>query len=623
MILQRAARLLFLLTLASASALTAQRPQPAAPSTAAPAPPTAALRSAPIANIRYEVTFDSASAEHRTIRVAMTFDAAGGTTPVLLSLPAWTPGAYELSWYSRWVMNFGAEAGGKPLRWDKTDYDTWRVQTERAGPVTVRFDYLADSLDNAMSWAKPDFVLFNGTNLFLYPEGRGFNFPATVTVRTQPGWKIATSMHSAGAPGTYRESNYHDLVDMPFFVGRFDYDSMVVDGKTTRLATYPAGFLTGDHRAQFWEQIGRIIPAESKVFGETPWDSYSIMDIFDESYGGGSALEHQASHVGVYNPQMAGSALLPSITAHEIFHAWNVKRLRPKDMVPYVYDRAEPTPWLWVSEGITDYYADLTMARGGIAGAEGFFGLTSEKTQTVAQAPPTALEDASLSTWVHPVDGSGYLYYPKGSLAGLLLDIIIRDASDNRRSLDTVMRELYQTTYKKGRGFTATDWWGTVSRAAGGRSFADFDRRYVDGRDPFPYDSVLPLAGMRMAADTVREPRLGVAGGPDSTGRGVRIGALQPGGVAERAGVKVGDILIRLGDLAITDPNFGTAFRQKFRNSEGQDLPIQVIRGADTVNLTGKVQLSERVESKIVADPQASAKAVRIREGLLKGETGG
>jgi predicted metalloprotease with PDZ domain len=619
MILHRAAPLALLLALASTSALRAQRPRPAAPPAAAS--PATALRSAPISNIRYEITFDSASARTRTLKVAMTFDAAGGTGPVLLSIPAWTPGAYELSWFARWITNFGAEAGGRPLRWDKADYDTWRILTERAGPVTVHFDYLADSLDNAMSWARPDFALFNGTNLFPYAEGRGFNFPATVTIRTQPDWKIATSMHPAGAPGTYREANYHDLVDMPFFVGRFDYDSMVVAGKTTRLATYPAGFLASERRAQLWDQIGRAIPVESKVFQETPWDSYTVMDIFDQSYGGGSALEHQASHVGIYNPQIVGSPLLPSITAHEIFHAWNVKRLRPSDMVPYVYDRAEPTPWLWVSEGITDYYADLALVRSGIVDSTGFFGFSSQKAQTVAQAPPTALQDASLSTWVHPVDGSGYLYYPKGSLAGMLLDIIIRDASDNRRSLDTVMRELYQATYKKGRGFNRADWWGAVSRAAGGRSFADFDQKYVDGRDPFPYASVLPLAGLRIGTDTIREPRLGLAGGADESGRGVRVTALQPGGVAEQAGVKVGDILIRLGDMAISDPNFGPSFRQKYRDAEGQDLPIQLIRGSDTLTVTGKVRLDEQVQAKIEPDPNASPKAVRIRQGILSGTT--
>ena len=110
-------------------------------------------------------------------------------------------------------------------------------------------------------------------------------------------------------------------------------------------------------------------------------------------------------------------------------------------------------------------------------------GITGKAT-TVADAPPTTLEDASLSTWIHPVDGS-----------------------NNARSLDDVMRQLYQSTYKKGRGFTGADWWGAVSKAAGGRSFVDFNARYISGRQPFPFDQVLPLAGMRMISDTVRDPR--------------------------------------------------------------------------------------------------------------------
>src|SRR6185437_4325871 len=146
-------------------------------------------------------------------------------------------------------------------------------------------------------------------------------------------------------------------------------------------------------------------------------------------------------------------------------------------------------------------------------------------------------EDASLSTWIHPTDGSEYLYYPKGSLAGFALDIMIRDASDNQRSLDTVMRELYRTTYKAGRGFTAADWWGAVSRAAGGKSFAEFNAKYVDGREPYPWAQVLPLAGLRVATDTIREARLGISASQDSTG-GVVIRQVMPGGAAEEAGVK-------------------------------------------------------------------------------------
>ncbi len=289
-------------------------------------------------------------------------------------------------------------------------------------------------------------------------------------------------------------------------------------------------------------------------------------------------------------------------------------------MWPYRYDRMEPTPWLWVSEGITDYYADLALVRGGIVQPDAFMRVTAGKIGTVADGPPTALEDASLSTWIHPTDGSGYLYYPKGSLAGFMLDILIRDASDNHRSLDTVMRELYRSAYKQGRGFTAPDWWGAVSQAAGGKSFTDFAAKYVDGRDPYPWDRILPLAGMRTVSDTVHEPRLGISAGQDSSGA-IVIRAVQPGGTAEEAGIRTGDVLLALGDLAVTDPGFGEAFRTKFGKNEGDSLPIRIRRGTDTLTLHGKVRLASRVESGIEANPAAGEKALRIRTGIVAGKT--
>jgi predicted metalloprotease with PDZ domain len=607
---------LALVCLAAPATFAQQRP--AAPAAPVAAPAAAAMRSAPISNIAYEVTFDSATASSRSLRVAMRFDAAAGGGPVLLSLPAWTPGAYEISDFAKQVMNFAAESNGRPLQWDKADPDTWRIRSS-GGPVTVRFDFRADQLDNAKAWAQRDFLMFNGTNVFLHPEGRPLEFAATVTVRTQPDWKVATGMRSAGQPGVFREGNYHDLVDMPFFVGRFDLDSMAVEGKTHRLASYPAGVLQGQERTRLWEEIGKMVPPMSAVFQETPWEHYSTLLIFDSTFGGGSALEHQNSHVGIYSTQAIGNPLLASITAHEIFHAWNVKRLRPAELVPYRYDRWQPTPWLWMSEGITDYYADLALVRGGIVDSTVFYGLTAEKVQRVAEAPPTALEDISLSTWIHPVDGSDGLYYPKGSLAGLLIDILIRDASDNRRSLDDVMRTMYQASYKKGRGFTAKDWWPAVTAAAGGKSFTDFETRYIDGREPFPYDQALALAGLRLAADTVREPMLGVAAGPDSTG--IRITALQPGGAAQEAGLRVGDILLALGDLELSDPNFGPAYRERFRSaSSGDPLPIRVRRGTQVLTLNGKVRLNEQVVAKVEPVPGASEKAVRIRQGIVTGK---
>ena len=329
----------------------------------------ATARSAPIANVRYEVTFTAATAKDRSLHVDMTFDAAS-SAPVLLSLPAWAPGAYEISNYAHWLSGFDATARGAHLRWDKVDPDTWRVRPAAAGPVTVSFEYLADSLDNAMAWARPDFVFFNGTNVFLYPQGRSLDFPATVTIHTDAGWNVATSMRVRPGRFTYGESNYHDLVDMPFFVGRFDLDSMQVAGKWHRLATYPAGRLQDTARAAVWRGIARMAPAEAAVFHDAPWPDYTTMMVFPDEYPGGSALEHSRSHLGIYSPGLIGDPVLLDITAHEMFHSWNVKRLRPAEMWPYAYDRAMPTPWLWVREGITDYYAPLAIVRGGIAGEE-------------------------------------------------------------------------------------------------------------------------------------------------------------------------------------------------------------------------------------------------------------
>src|SRR5215207_6425291 len=153
-------------------------------------------QSAPITGVRYEITADRAALGQHNLHVVTTFSVAG-TAPVLLSLPAWTPGAYEIVNFARTVSDFGALQGVDTLRWDKADYDTWRLWPKRAGQVTVSFDVTADTLDNGMSWTRPDFALFNGTNLFLYPEGRSADFASTVAITTEPDFLIATGMTRA------------------------------------------------------------------------------------------------------------------------------------------------------------------------------------------------------------------------------------------------------------------------------------------------------------------------------------------------------------------------------------------------------------------------------------------
>lgn len=576
---------------------------------------TQAQVSAPISNVSYQVSFDSASARKRVLHVDMSFTVGGGDAPVLLALPAWTPGSYELDYFARAVLRFDAQSNGRALAWDKLDYDTWRVRPSGGKSITVSFDYLADTLDNAMAWARSDFVMFNGTNVFLYPEGRSFDFPSTVTIRTDPHWRVATGMTPGSAPFTYTAATYHELVDMPFFVGRFDLDSVRTPNGWLRFASYPAGGVPRATLSSSLAQLAKILPVEGAVFGDVPFSTYTVMQIADSSYGGISGLEHANSHVDVTTPLAIGEPIEMSIYAHEIFHAWNVKRLRPADLWPYQYAHEQPTTWLWVSEGITDYYADLSEVRAGVIDSAAFFDLAAGKMAEVANAPPVALTDASLTTWIHPEDGTEDIYYPKGSLAGLMLDIMIRDASDNRASLDDVMRTLYRECYQHGTGFTDAQWWAAVSTAAGGKSFADFNAKYIDGRDPYPWKTILPLAGLRATIDTVRTPTLGVSAENDSAG--VRVARVAPGSSADEAGIQPGDYLMSVAGVPVADPDFLEHLRAKVGVRSGTPVAFRVERGDDTLDVTGKLQVQERVTVRVEADPAAGSKAVRIRSGLL------
>lgn len=571
--------------------------------------------SAPITGISYEITADSAAVGRRELGVAMSFQVTS-TAPVILSLPAWSPGHYTLLWFARRVSNFSAQSSGAPLDWHKLDFQTWEIRPRAVGTVRVSFQYLADAVDRAVAWTAPNFAFFNGTNVFLYPAGRGFAWPAHVTIRTEPSWRVATGMDPAPGVNSFTAGNYHDLTDMPFYVGRFAIDSTRIANRWVRLAWYPAASLTPARRDRTFAWLQKFVPAQFAVFGEAPFRNYTIFQRSDTLVNGGG-LEHQSSQVDEVLTSQLDASYLPGLYSHEFFHAWNVKRLRPADLVPYRYDDAQPTTWLWVSEGVTDYYGALALVRGGVEDSTGFFNFIADEISSVASAPPTSVSDASLNSWINPTDGSSGLYYPKGGLTGFLLDVLIRDASDNHGTLDDVMQRLYRGMYKRGRGFTGVDWWTQVSGAARGKSFAEFARRYVDGREPLPVDSVLQLAGLRFESDTVREPRLGIGTSSDSSG--VRISQLGSTGASAAAGARVGDQIVSIGDVMIANDDSFEKFRTRYAGTTLTTLPLVVRRGAESLTLQLPVRLSSRLRTRVMPLPNAAAKASRIRHGILTG----
>lgn len=574
-----------------------------------------APRSVPLEALRYEIVAGREQLAESRVDVTMRF-IVREPGAVLLSMAAWTPGSYEIENYARAVSGVAADAAGQLLRWDKLDPDTWRIHVPRAGEVRLRYRVRADILDVAGSWSDGDFAFLNGSNVLLYVEGRP-ETPTALRVRTESDWRVATGMTPDSAPRTFRAADVHDLLDHPFFIGRFDLDSARVADRWMRLATWPVGSVEGPRRAALWDALTRSVEPLALVFGEVPWRSYTVLQVAHPDVGGMAALEHGESELALVGTPFLDEPFVASIHAHEIAHAWNVKRLRPAELWPYRYDAPQPTPWLWVSEGITDYYADLALLRSGLTDEVQFLETTLGKIASVEDRPATALEDASLQTWLGMRDATGDLYYDKGSLAGFALDILIRDASDNRSSLDAVMRELYDRTYRRGRGFTHDDFWNAVARATRGRAWGDFERRYIDGREPYPWADWLRLGGWRLVQDTVTEPRLGVL--LRSHADGVMVVGLDPDGMAARAGVELGDILISIGGVATTEPDFGRKWREVWGNRPGAALPMVAQRADVRQSLTARVELDTRVERRIEPDPAAGSRARRIRTGILQG----
>ena len=591
----------------------------AAPLSAVPAQTVErVVRSAPVSELRFEVGLAAEEAFLQSLRVTARFKVEG-REPVLLSMPSWTPGSYEVANFARHVSAFTAMQAGRELRWDKLDPDTWRVIPAGRGEVTLEYRVRADTLDNARAWTREDFGFFNGTTVFLMVEGRP-ETPAAVRVRTEPSWLVATGMTPGDSARRWVARDVHDLLDHPFFVGRFDLDSMRVAEKWMRLATYPSGAMSAARRTALWDALSRSVPPIAQVFGEVPWTRYTVLQVIDSGYGGMSALEHTESELAIVAAEYLDEAFVTSVHAHEIVHAWNVKRLRPADLVPYRYDRAQPTAWLWMSEGITDYYADLALVRSGLIDEATFLGNTLGKIDHVANVPVIALEDASLQTWLGMSDGTADIYYDKGSLAGLALDILIRDASDGARSLDDVMRELWTGPTKAGRGFTPDEFWNAVTRAAGGRAFGSFEQRYIDGRVVYPWTEWLPLAGWRIVEDSTTEPRLGAL--LRAHADGVRVEALDPQGAGDRAGLEVGDVITAIGGRSTLDPAFGDAWREFWGKRPGAAMTLDVKRDTRLLKIDVTVEVTTLIDRHIAPDPGASERARRIRAGILRGNGG-
>ncbi len=551
--------------------------------------------------------------------------ASGAAT--LISLPSWSPGAYHIDNYARYVRDFSASDGaGRPLRWEKVDKDTWRVHSEGARQIRVSFTFYANEATLVGSLLRPDFGFFNGTNLFVYPEKR-YDHPARVRFELPEGWRIATELIESGEPGVYLASDYHELVDNPTFLGHFAIDSVMADGVWTRLAVYPADAVDEAGRRQMVDALGKIADYAHDLFGDPPYQRYTTFLYLYEgepSYGGG--LEHSNSHFDIGPAMVLQSEdgirdWTYGLFSHEYYHAWNVKRIRPGEMWPYDYEAEQYTPLLWLSEGFTSYYGPLILVRAGLTSETGFWGSMQGNLSSVEGQPyQESVEDVSLTTWINPIPISGGYYYAKGSLIGLLLDIKIRDATDNRHSMDEVMRRLWHDHYERGRGFTTQDFLRYVGEYIGADEMERFYRDHIDGRVALPYAEVLALAGMTFVVDTIVEPLLGVYSDYSQEGI-VLVNGTVPGSSAVEAGLQAGDQLLRVGHVEVTGQGWAPQFREIYADSTGVPFTIEFLRDGERMAGSAQIGTQTRYEYRIRPVASATERQLMIRRGVVEGVT--
>lgn len=421
-----------------------------------------------------------------------------------LKMAVWTPGSYLVREYARHVQDFEVTDGGnRKLEWRKINKNTWQIDTNGAKEIVAKYNVYANELTVRTNELNDEHAFFTPAALLMFPKGE-ISSPSTVKVDPYGTWKVATGLPVvAGQPNTFRAANFDVLFDSPFEVSNFKEINFTVQGKPHKYVFTGEGNYDMQRIA---DDTTKIINECYKIFGDLPYDNY----VFIVNLRGGGGLEHLNSTALQWNrfgfkPDIRYNGFL-SLVAHEFIHLWNVKRIRPDALGPFDYENENYTKLLWVAEGATSYYEGILLRRAGLMSDQMFLDSKASMIQDLQSRPgrfETSLEDASLDAWIkyYRQDENSInnqiSYYDKGDIVNMMLDVRIRTMSNGAKSLDDVMRYLYEEFAKKNKNYTPEDYQKAAELAAGG-SLEDFFDKYVRGTDEIDYDGILSGAGLQL-----------------------------------------------------------------------------------------------------------------------------
>ena len=488
-------------------------------------------------------------------------------------IPDWAPGAYRLVNAGRNIADVSArDSRGNAVSVSHPDSITWAIP--RGASDTILLTYSA-AVREPQQWARPNnrwFLressgLIDGPRTFMYLDGHKL-VPSHVRFTLPDGWKIGTGLIGTPDSMVYYATSYDVLIDSPILLGDFVTYHFTAGGVPHRAVVDLGGATPQYDEAAFVDMLRRISQEAINVFGSAPYKDYTY--IFAGSGGG---LEHLNSTTIGFNP--TAMARDPhthqGVTAHEFFHTWNVKRIRPVELGPFDYTRPVRTLNLWVSEGNTNYYEALILARSGLH-TEADFVRNTENTIASHRSNPARLtispERSSWTVWDPSSvnDGLSISYYQQGELLGFMLDLAIRDSTRNAKSYDDVMRYLFDH-YSGERGFTSEDLLNAILHATG-LNFHDFWRKYVSGTAEIPWNDFLRAAGWQI---DIREVEVATPGIPARLENGQLVVSRDQGTL------KTGDRVVKING---EEPQ---AMRPP---AVGDRLALEIERDGRTVNTT-------------------------------------